>query len=77
MNLFKKIFGNKPKPKNGKDIPENEQLENPTELLMVKLFFEDKPILNDELIEKELKNRFEIIEFPETSDKTENSKIMK
>ena len=74
MNLFKKIFGNKPKPENGTDAQENEPLENPTELLMVKLFFEDKPILNDELIEKELKNRFEIIEFPETSDKTENSR---
>lgn len=74
MNLFKKIFGNKPKPENGADAQENEQLENPTELFMVKLFFEAKPILNDELIEKELNNRFEIIKFPETSDKAENSR---
>ena len=51
-----------------------EQLENPTELLMVKLFFESEPIFNDEKIEQELKNRFKNIEFPENSDKPVNSR---
>ncbi|MDO6808931.1 DUF4261 domain-containing protein [Zobellia galactanivorans] len=72
MRLFKKIFGNEPKLENEADIPENKCLENPPELLMVKLFFEDKPVLNDELIEKELKNRFKTIEFPDASGKTKN-----
>ena len=74
MNLFKKIFGNNSKLESKKDIQENEQLENPTELLMVKLFFENKPVFNDELIETELNKRFEKIEFPDVSDKTENSR---
>ncbi|MCL5130568.1 DUF4261 domain-containing protein [Algibacter sp. L4_22] len=72
--MFKKLFGNKPKVEDNKNVQENEQLENPTELLMVKLFFKKKPIFNDKLIEEELKKRFEKIEFPNTSEKTENSR---
>jgi hypothetical protein len=69
MNLFKKIFGNK-----SESVKENEQLENPSELLMVKLFFENKPVFNDKLIEEELKKRFDKIELPNYSEKNENSR---
>ncbi|NMH89116.1 DUF4261 domain-containing protein [Flavivirga algicola] len=51
-----------------------EQLENPTELLMVKLFFKNEPTFNDEKIEQELKKRFSQIEFFENSEKPTNSR---
>jgi hypothetical protein len=74
MNLFKKIIGNKSESVNEKVNEENEQLENPSELLMVKLFFEKKPVFNDKLIEEELKKRFDKIELPNSSEKNENSR---
>ncbi len=72
MNLFKKLFSSRQKL--NKDSKKQESPENPTELLMVKLFFGDVPSLDDELIEKELRLRFNKIEFPETYDKKSNSR---
>lgn len=69
MGLFN--FNRKKKEKKEEEI---EQLENPTELLMVKLFFESEPIFNDEKIEQELKKRFKQIELTENTDKPTNSR---
>lgn len=57
-----------------KDKKELEQLENPPELITVKLFFESEPVFNDEKIEQELEKRFEQIEIAESSDKPNNSR---
>ena len=65
------IFNFKRKKNEKKDI---EQLENPTELLTVKLFFETKPIFNDEKIEQELTKRFKKIEFDKNSDRPNGSR---
>ena len=65
------IFNFKRKKKEEKEF---EQLENPTELLTVKLFFENEPAFNDEKIEQELSKRFKQIEFDESSDKPNNSR---
>ena len=53
---------------------EFEQLENPTELLTVKLFFENEPAFNDEKIEQALSKLFKQIEFDKSSDKPNNSR---
>lgn len=74
MNLFKKIFGSKSRSDTKKAKQENKQLENSPELLMVKLFFKNQPIFNDEQIEKELKKRFDQIDFPENRENTTNSR---
>ncbi|WP_299189342.1 DUF4261 domain-containing protein [uncultured Aquimarina sp.] len=74
MNLFRKIFGKNSKLNEEIDNQENEPLENPTELLTVKLFFKNKPVFNDKLIETELHKRFDTIEFPNTSEKNKNSR---
>lgn len=68
MGLFN--FNRKKKQKQ----EEIERLENPTELLTVKLFFKTKPIFNDEKIEQELTKRFEQIELGESSDNPNNSR---
>ncbi len=57
-----------------KEKREVKQPENPTELLMVKLFFKSKPVFNDEKIKQELKKRFIHIELPYNSDKPVNSR---
>ncbi|WP_108868999.1 DUF4261 domain-containing protein [Aquimarina aquimarini] len=54
--------------------PIEQQLKNPSELLMVKLFFESQPVFDDEQIEKELKKRFDKIGFPENTNKTPDSR---
>jgi len=65
------IFNFKRKKKEKKEFG---QLENPTELLTVKLFFENTPVFNDEKIGKELSKRFKQVEFDESSDKPNNSR---
>lgn len=65
------IFNFKRKKKEKKEF---EQLENPAELLTVKLFFENIPEFNDEKIEQELSKRFEQIELAESFDKPNNSR---
>lgn len=67
MGIFN--FKRKKKEKN-----EFEQLENPAELLTVKLFFENEPEFNDEKIEQELSKRFKQIEINESIDKPNNSR---
>lgn len=67
MGIFN--FKRKKKEKN-----EFEQLENPAELLTVKLFFENEPVFNDEKIEQELSKRFKQIEFDKSIDKPSNSR---
>ena len=52
FNIFKK--------KNKNEKPFN----NSPELLLVKLFFIDEPIINDEGINKSLKKRFKNVDFP-------------
>jgi hypothetical protein len=65
------IFNFKRKKKEKKEF---EQLENPAELLTVKLFFENEPEFNDEKIEQELSKRFKQIEIDESIDKPNNSR---
>lgn len=65
------IFNFKRKKKEKKEF---EQLENPAELLTVKLFFENEPEFNDEKIEQELSKRFKQIEINESIDKPNNSR---
>ena len=65
------IFNFKRKKKEKKEF---EQLENPTKLLTVKLFFENEPKFNDEKIKQELSKRFKQIEFDDNSDKPNNSR---
>lgn len=67
MGIFN--FKRKKKEKN-----EFEQLENPAELLTVKLFFENEPVFNDEEIEQELSKRFKQIEFDKSIDEPNNSR---
>ena len=65
------IFNFKRKKKEKKDF---EQLENPAELLTVKLFFENEPVFNDEKIEQELSKRFKQIEIDQSIDVPNNSR---
>lgn len=65
------IFNFKRKRKEKKEF---EQLENPAELLTVKLFFENVPEFNDEKIEQELSKRFKQIEFDKSIDEPNNSR---
>lgn len=65
MNLFN-IF----KKKGKNDEPFN----NPPELLAVKLFFVEEPIIDDDKIENSLKKRFKNIGFPDVDDSENKSR---
>lgn len=65
------IFNFKRKRKEKKEF---EQLENPAELLTVKLFFENEPVFNDDKIEQELSKRFKQIQIDQSIDEPNNSR---
>lgn len=65
------IFNFKRKRKEKKKF---EQLENPAELLTVKLFFENEPVFKDEEIEQELSKRFKRIQIDQNIDEPNNSR---